>query len=417
MPLPTATKRILFLSYDGMTDALGQSQVLPYLCGLSKLGYAFTIISFEKADKLEQYRAHISALCEQHHITWIPLSYTKRPPVFSTVYDLAKAYRLVKKLHRQTSFSLVHCRSYVMSLVGLRVKRKLGIEFVFDMRGFWADERVDGGLWNLKNPLYQVIYRYFKHQERCFLEESCRSICHTHRAVAEMQTWKYLHHDKVRYEIIPCCADLDLFNPERIAETDKNRLRATLGIGSEDFVLTYVGSLGTWYMLHEMLDFFEVLQTRIPDAKMLFVNGNRSEQALIRTETEKRGISPNVVITQSPYTKMPLHIAISSWAIFFITPSYSKMASSPVKQGEIMAMGIPVFCNSGVGDTDSIVQQANAGIVVEGFTKAHYQAAIEAAFNMKKPHDASTIRAGAVQFFSLQKGILQYASVYQSVLT
>ena len=38
----------LFLSYDGMTDSLGQSQVLPYLVGLSKHNYHITIISFEK---------------------------------------------------------------------------------------------------------------------------------------------------------------------------------------------------------------------------------------------------------------------------------------------------------------------------------------------------------------------------------
>ncbi len=30
---------ILYISYDGMTDPLGQSQVLPYLKGLAKKGY------------------------------------------------------------------------------------------------------------------------------------------------------------------------------------------------------------------------------------------------------------------------------------------------------------------------------------------------------------------------------------------
>ena len=38
---------ILYLSYDGMTDPLGQSQVLPYLAGLSKKGFRFHLISFE----------------------------------------------------------------------------------------------------------------------------------------------------------------------------------------------------------------------------------------------------------------------------------------------------------------------------------------------------------------------------------
>ena len=47
----TNMKKILFISYDGMTDVLGQSQVIPYLAGLTKMGYTFTILSCDKPDK------------------------------------------------------------------------------------------------------------------------------------------------------------------------------------------------------------------------------------------------------------------------------------------------------------------------------------------------------------------------------
>ncbi|RYG29944.1 MAG: glycosyltransferase, partial [Chitinophagaceae bacterium] len=47
-------KHILFLSYDGMTDPLGQSQVIPYLKGLTAAGYRFTILS---CDKPENYQS------------------------------------------------------------------------------------------------------------------------------------------------------------------------------------------------------------------------------------------------------------------------------------------------------------------------------------------------------------------------
>ena len=35
-------------------------------------------------------------------------------------------------------------------------------KLLFDTRGFWADERVDGGLWNLKNPIYNYLFEYLK---------------------------------------------------------------------------------------------------------------------------------------------------------------------------------------------------------------------------------------------------------------
>ena len=70
-------KNILYLSYDGMTDPLGQSQVLPYLVGLSKKGFQFTLISFEKPDRYFQEKSKIEALCIEHNIDWRPLLYTK----------------------------------------------------------------------------------------------------------------------------------------------------------------------------------------------------------------------------------------------------------------------------------------------------------------------------------------------------
>ena len=45
-------KQILYITYDGLTDPLGQSQVLPYIVALSAAGYKFTIVSFEKKQRL-----------------------------------------------------------------------------------------------------------------------------------------------------------------------------------------------------------------------------------------------------------------------------------------------------------------------------------------------------------------------------
>ena len=33
------------------------------------------------------------------------------------------------------------------------------------MRAFYADERVDGKIWDLSNPFYKIIYRFFKKKE------------------------------------------------------------------------------------------------------------------------------------------------------------------------------------------------------------------------------------------------------------
>ena len=58
-------KKILYISYDGMTDALGEGQVISYLVELGKKGYQFDILSFEKPEKIglrskPQYKASFS---------------------------------------------------------------------------------------------------------------------------------------------------------------------------------------------------------------------------------------------------------------------------------------------------------------------------------------------------------------------
>jgi len=42
--------KALYLTYDGLTDPLGQAQILPYLLGLETQGMGFVIISFETHD-------------------------------------------------------------------------------------------------------------------------------------------------------------------------------------------------------------------------------------------------------------------------------------------------------------------------------------------------------------------------------
>ncbi len=212
---------ILYISYDGMTDPLGQSQVLPYLVGLSAKGYRITILSCEKQERW-QHKETIQAICTKHHINWQPLMYTKKPPVLSTVRDVNKLKQTAASLHKNIAFDVVHCRSYVASLVGLFMKKKFSLPFIFDMRGFWADERVDGALWNLKKPLYKRVYQYFKKKEKQFLEHSDAVISLTHEGKREIESWGIFH---APITVIPCCVDTVLFNPETLQKEQIAALR------------------------------------------------------------------------------------------------------------------------------------------------------------------------------------------------
>src|SRR5215218_2844578 len=98
-------KRVLFISYNGMLDPLGQTQVIPYLRELAKRGVSYTLLSFER-DKAfepegvrncEELRQDLSAC----GIEWHWLRYHQRPSVPATIYDVLAGVRKAGSLVRR----------------------------------------------------------------------------------------------------------------------------------------------------------------------------------------------------------------------------------------------------------------------------------------------------------------------------
>jgi glycosyltransferase involved in cell wall biosynthesis len=408
-------KKVLYISYDGMTDPLGQSQVLPYLFGLSKLGYSITLLSCEKAENYYSRKEIIQSIVKESNISWVPLSYTKKPPVLSTLWDINKLFTKARSLHLSTKFDIIHCRSYIAALVGLRMKDRFGCRFVFDMRGFWADERVDGKLWKLNNPVYKAIFNYFKAREKEFIQKADYTISLTENARKEIHSWDFIPNNPIKVKVIPCCVDTELFSAATILDADKDQLRVSLGLKPDEYVLLYLGAIGTWYMLDEMLDFFKVLLSANPRAKFLFVTAESSDT--IYQKARVRNIAEvSILVRRAERKEVPAYISISNASIFFIKPVYSKKASSPTKQGELMSMGLPVICNAGVGDTDFVVNKYKSGWLVKSFQKKDYLLVLDQIVTASQP-DPEAIRQGALNFFSLEQGVKSYFEVYQSVLS
>ena len=198
--------RVLYISYDGALDPLGRSQVLPYLEGLAARGYAITLISFEKPDRLgaKNEVAAVRALTEGSGITWKPLRYHKRWSVAATAYDIAVGLLAALRETREPGPILIHARSYVAGLIGLLLKRLRGGTFIFDMRGFWVDERVDGGLWQKDSLLYPVG----KRAERSLFREADAIVSLTESGSDVIRDLPYLRNKRPAITVIPACVTL-----------------------------------------------------------------------------------------------------------------------------------------------------------------------------------------------------------------
>lgn len=393
------TEGVLYISYDGMLEPLGQSQVLAYLKRLA-VGRRIHLISFEKAGDWANTteRKRIAQGIEGAGIFWHPLRYHKRPSALATLWDVACGITVGLGLVVRHRLGIVHARSYVSSVIALTLKHLTGIKYLFDMRGFWADERVDGNLW----PRTGRMYRIAKWFEKRFLLSADHVVSLTHAAVNEMQRFPYLQGHMPPFMVIPTCADLTRFTP-------------VLGASKASFVMGYVGSAGTWYEFDATVACFAELLRLKPDARILIVN--RNEHDYIRERLVAGGVSLEAVeLRTASHAEVPKQLARMDASIFFIKPVFSKQASAPTKLAELLGCGIPSLANRGVGDMAEILEGEQVGAAVNDFSLPAIRAGLVRLLELTETTGIQDrCVAAAHKHFSLDEGVRRYEQVYRSL--
>jgi glycosyltransferase involved in cell wall biosynthesis len=391
---------VLYISYDGMLEPLGQSQVLAYLKRLA-VDRSIHLISFEKAADWANVaeRERVSKDIAMSGIVWHPLRYHKRPTALATAWDVACGAGLGLALVLRHRLRIVHARSYVSSVMALVIKRFTGAKYLFDMRGFWADERVDGNLWSGGSRMYRISKGF----ERRFLLAADHVVSLTHAAVAVMRDFTYLNGRMPPVTVIPTCADLARFKPV-LRETKK-----------DGFVLGYVGSAGTWYLFDEVAACFAALRTRQPEVKLLILN--RGQHAYILERLASAGIPASAFeLKAATHEEVSREMARMDAGIFFYKASYSRVACAPTKLGEFMGCGLPCLVNTGVGDMAEVLEGERVGVALQGFDKASLAAGLDQLLALAAdPSTAARCIKAARKHFSLDEGVQRYAAVYRQL--
>ena len=216
------------------------------------------------------------------------------------------------------------------------------------------------------------------------------------------------------HEVVPCCADLDLF---RFNEDERRRRRAELGLANR-FVIVYSGSIDGWYLTEEMADFFVAVQKQKPDAHFLWLTTSKHDR--ISELMRARGSSDDqyTVIAANP-REVASYLSTADAGLAFIKPCFSKLASSPTKYAEYLACGLPLIINAGVGDSDALITHEQIGALVRDFTEEDYGSAWATISALTAYPDQTRRRAREVaeRLFDVRKiGVERYARLYERVL-
>ena len=407
-----AQKRVLFISYNGMLDPLGQTQVIPYLRELARRGVQFTLLSFERPTaftgegvrKRDELRQELS----EQGIEWHWLRYHQHPSVPATIYDVMAGIRKAKKLIRRNRIGMIHARSHIPATIALALKRILGTKMIFDLRGLLAEEYVDTGHWRKGS----IPYRLTKAAERRIFAETDAVVTLTERVWPIIREWEGLRGRDVDHIVVPCCVDLSRF---KFSEEDRTRRREELGLGDK-FTIAYSGSIGSWYLTEEMADFFALFRRQRPNAHLIWlINGSHER---VQQLMKNRNVPANhFSILSVPARVVPSYLSAADAALSFNKRCFSKIASSPTKYAEYLACGLPLIMNAGIGDSDALIDEWNAGVLLENFTEAEYTEAQTLIEKMVAQPDArQNARAIAERLFNLQTvGVERYAALYERV--
>lgn len=396
--------RSLYMSYDGMMEPLGQSQVVAYLTRLAE-DFTIHLISFEKrsdTDRSEAAQSMHRALARSG-IVWHPQRYHKRPKLVSTVYDMARAAIVAVAVARRGRIRVMHARSLLSAAMILPALYVCKGRLVFDIRGFWTDERVEGGV----VARGSIVERALRVLERAIFHRADHIVTLTRSSVALLRDDPRFGRPRAPITVIPTCADLDLFTPEDDRSGDRS---------GEPFTVGYVGQIGPWYRFDAMIALYAAFVRRRPDARMLVVN--RSQQAEVRRAFQAAGIVENrSEIVAASRSDVAGHIRRMDVGIVLMIDAFSNFARAPTKLAEYLACGIPCVGDAQVGDLQAILDGERVGVTLRDHTPGEYDRAVDRILAATDDAGlAARCVASARRHFSLEDGAARYRAIYLSLL-
>lgn len=388
-------------------ENLATTQILPYLEGLSKRGIKINVLSFEKRHNLEN-RVLLEKLEKRLlklGIQWDRLIHHKR---WGNLKDLFIAFIVAWRIVKKRYISIIHARADIPVIIAWPLAKILKLELIFDRRSTMKEYFVDGV--NKKNIFSISIFSNLLNAvEKFIIRHSNATIVLSEKVLGVLKKDPYFNGGKNIFEVIPCCTDLTRFKLN-ISENLVNKIDF-----SRRFVMTYLGSLGTCYLLEEMAGFYKVLKRKKENAFFFIIS--HIEKRYIEKILKKENLLPGADYTIINITpdEVPVYLGLSDCSIMFIKPSDTKIGSSPTKFGESLAAGLPVVVNRGIGDTEDIILSQKVGVLVDGFSESAYEKAVENLFSLLGEKDILRERCikTAENFFSLSMGVNRYAKIYE----
>lgn len=346
--------KILYISLTGMTEALGESQVVQYLEELAK-NNTICLLSFEKPTEAI-YHERMAKRLANAKIKWKFFQYSNRFGILSTLWQIIVANFVLAQWIRQEKIEIVHTRSLVPGVMGMLLKKIFNIKFLFDIRGFALDEKIMDGRLKKDAWLTKILRKIEKRVYQA--ADHIVTLTHASKPIIE-NNYSVANH---AITVIPTCTDMQLFKPVNLAE--KQILKAEFGFSADDIIFMHNGSLNGWVDFEAELKLFSAIAFLEKNAKFLFLN--RDQHADIYLQLKKFNIPlARCQIKSAAFSEVYRYLNCADICVFFIKPSFAKKASAPTKFAELVATHLLSVTNSQYGDMEYYLNAYQVGLLFD----------------------------------------------------
>ena len=389
-------KIVKFITYDGIIEPIGKSQVLSYVKKLSHF-YSIKILSYEKHNDLKD-KIKVKNLQKELlklNISWKALRYNNYFNFGGTIHNILRGMidNLIDLIFKNIIF--FHIRGPLPGLLIIPFLNFFKIKFIFDMRGFWADEKHDRLGWEKKS----FKYRLFKGVEKKLLNSSNYIICLTKDAKEIIIKDFKISSKKIM--VLPTCVDTDYFIRKN---KDENKFIQFCHFGSTESAYNIEKTL-------KLFSFFLKIEKKI---KIIFFTKQETNK-LKKLFIEYNIPNDNYEISSLNRNEIVKNLNDVDIGIFYCNKNFSIKGSYPTKIGEFLACGIPILCNDFNNEITELINKNKVGLI-SSFSENNYLQIYQNILEIVNKDDVKkNCRKVAETELSLNIGVQKIKKIYDMI--
>jgi glycosyltransferase involved in cell wall biosynthesis len=142
----------------------------------------------------------------------------------------------------------------------------------------------------------------------------------------------------------------------------RDEARTLFGLAPEDFVVSFIGTVGTGMGLEATLDALALLQPSHPDLRLLVV-GQGASRADLEAQARARGL-PVLFRDYLPSDQVHLAYAASDLSLASLEARAEHRGRIPAKTFEILGCGLPMLAVMPEGPAWDLISRSGAGLRV-----------------------------------------------------